>query len=76
MTNPYNTYGEILETVEEIAEFCGVSKPTFQKWLKDNMTPMGAISKGTHYFDVGTDIKPSYRFIKRQFGLLFKMIEG
>lgn len=70
MTKTYNDYGEIL-TLRQAAEFCGVSHPTFYQWLRNGTTPMGPIIEGTHFYTVGRDRK----FVKRQLGLLFRMVD-
>lgn len=70
MNKPYNEYGEIFESVDEAAEFCGVGRNTFFEWLYCGKTPMGALIEGTHYYRINR----GYRFIKYQLALLFKMI--
>jgi hypothetical protein len=65
----YNEYPEILNT-KQAAALCGVSIITFRDWLVNELTPFGPIKEDEHYFKAG----PNYRFVKRQLGLLFKMI--
>ena len=52
----YGDFNEIM-TPEESARLTRTSKGTFLAYLREGMTPMGAIKQGYHYYKQGCDFK-------------------